>query len=122
MNWEHFEKIIYSSGDVFLPEGLKNALAVDLVGSSKKTFYLQGWSFVHFLSGILFGHIYLYLYPNVKTSTYYYKLFILHTIWELWQMLIGMSRPYNLTGSSNIVDTFVDTALFMLGAYVYRLV
>jgi len=39
-------------------------------------------------------------------------------MWELWQMLIGMSKPWKLKGDSNLIDTFVDTFVFMLGAYI----
>ena len=47
-------------------------------------------------------------------------MFVVHTLWELWQMLIGMSKPYKLTGRSNVVDTLMDTVFFMLGAYMLR--
>ena len=47
-------------------------------------------------------------------------MFIIHTIWELWQMLIGMSKPYKLTGRSNLIDTIMDTIFFMVGAYIVR--
>ena len=113
------QKIIYSSGDVFLPESIKTILGTDLLGDSKKTFYVSGWSIVHFINGILFG--YLYLYFNGNRKLYFYKMFILHTMWELWQMLIGMSNPYKLTGRSNIIDTLMDTVFFMLGAYLVHL-
>lgn len=117
-NREKIERIIYNSGDVFLPKTLKQLLDTDIVGSSKKTFYFSGWSIMHFISGIITGYIYLYLGYNKQPTMYYYKLFILHTIWELWQMLIGMSRPYTLNGRSNLIDTIFDTIYFMLGSYI----
>jgi hypothetical protein len=120
MDRKTIEKIIYNSGDVFLPEPVVKLLGTELLGSSKKTLYLSGWSIVHFLTGILCGYIYEYVYPDVETGRYYYKLFILHTIWELWQVLIGMAHPFNLTGSGNILDIVIDTAMFMAGAYVNR--
>ena len=110
--------IIYNSGDAFLPEKVKTILGTDFIGTSKKTFYVSGWSGVHFLNGIITG--YLYLYFNADRQLYFYKLLILHTLWELWQMLIGMSKPYKLTGRSNIVDTIMDTLFFMLGGYLVR--
>lgn len=118
INRKTVENMIYNSGDFFLPTPVKQILDKDIFGSSKKTFYFSGWSIIHFLSGVLFGYIYLYLGYTMTRSTYYYKLFILHTIWELWQMLIGMSKPYNLTGGSNIVDTLFDTLYFMIGAHI----
>jgi VanZ family protein len=118
MNKIYLQNIIYNSGDVFLPEKIKNILGTDLIGTSKKTFYVSGWSIVHFINGIIFG--YLYLYFNYDVRLYTYKMFIIHTIWEFWQMLIGMSKPYELVGRSNLVDTIMDTIFFMLGTYIVR--
>ena len=118
MNKINLQDIIYNSGDVFLPEKLKNILGTDLIGSSKKTFYVSGWSIVHFINGIIFG--YLYLYFKGDSRLYIFKLFIIHTIWEFWQILIGMSKPYKLTGRSNLIDTIMDTIFFMLGTYIVR--
>lgn len=118
INRAKIEKILYNSGDFFLPKPIKTILDKDILGSSKHTFYFSGWSVVHFLSGILTGYLYLYFGYNNDKTIYYYKMFILHTIWELWQMLIGMSKPYNLTGPSNIIDTVFDTIYFMMGTYI----
>ncbi len=113
------QDIIYSSGDVFLPENVKKILRTDLIGTSKKTFYVSGWSILHFINGIIIGYIYLYF--NGDRKLYFYKLFIIHTIWEFWQMLIGMSNPFKLTGSNNLIDIIMDTIFFMLGAYIFTL-
>jgi hypothetical protein len=115
---KHIQNIIYNSGDVFLPEKVKNILGTDLIGSSKKTFYVSGWSILHFINGIIFGYIYLYF--NGDRRVYFFKMFLLHTMWEIWQMLIGMAKPYKLTGRSNLIDTIMDTIFFMLGAYIAR--
>ena len=111
--------IIYNSGDVFLPENVKKILGIELIGTYKKTFYVSGWSILHFINGIIIGYIYLYFKGNSKL--YFYKLFIIHTIWEFWQMLIGMSKPYKLTGRNNLIDIIMDTIFFMLGAYILTL-
>ena len=118
MNKIYLQDVIYNSGDVFLPEQVKNILGTVLIGSSKKSFYVSGWSIVHLISGIIFGYIYLYLKWDIRLYTF--KLFILHTIWEIWQMLIGMSKPYKLTGRSNLIDIIMDTVFFMSGAYIVR--
>ena len=118
MNNIYLRDIIYNSGDVFLPENVKNILGTYLIGSSKKTFYVSGWSIVHLISGIIVGYIYLCLKWNIKLYTF--KLFILHTIWEMWQILIGMSKPYKLTGRSNLIDIIMDTVFFMSGAYIVK--
>lgn len=114
------ERILYNSGDIFLPKPIKQLLEKVLVGSLEKTFYISGWSIIHFIAGIVVGYIYLYLGYNRSPSMYYYKMFVFHTITELWQMLIGMSKPYNITGHNNAVDTIFDTIYFMMGAYIVR--
>uniref|UniRef100_A0A6C0IJP5 VanZ-like domain-containing protein n=1 Tax=viral metagenome TaxID=1070528 RepID=A0A6C0IJP5_9ZZZZ len=118
MNNDYYKKIIYNSGDVFLPESLKHILGIDIIGSSKNTFYISGWSIVHFINGIIVGFLYLYFKYDIHSYTL--KLLTLHTFWELWQVLIGMAKPYKLTGRSNLIDSIMDTVLFMLGAYLIR--
>lgn len=118
MNKKDMYNLIYNSGDVFLPKKIKTILGTDLIGSSTQTFYVSGWSLVHLMNGIIFG--YLYLYFKGDSRFYFFKLFVLHTLWELWQMLIGMAKPYKLTGRSNLVDTIMDTLFFMMGAYIIR--
>ena len=71
-------------------------------------------TFIHYFSGMLMGMIYLYLGKKIDFY-YYYNLFIIHTIWELWQILIGMTKIWELNG---IIDTTVDTIVYMIGAYV----
>lgn len=113
-------EIIYSSGDVFLPDSIKEFLQTELIGSSRDTFYISVWSIVHFLSGIFIGFFYLFMKWSVPA--YMLNMFVLHTIWECWQILIGMSKPYRITGRSNLIDTIIDTLVFMLGAYIALLV
>jgi hypothetical protein len=112
-----WEKMIYHSGDFFLPKSIKEFLDKNIYMTRNYSFYINGWTFIHYLSGMIIGSIYLYLGKKIHFF-YYYYLFIIHTIWELWQMLIGMSKPYKLTGDSNLIDTFVDTIVFMFGAYI----
>ena len=118
MNKNNIQNIIYSSGDVFLPEKVKNILKTELIGDSKKTFYVSNWSIIHSINGIIIGFIYLYF--KWDSKVYMFKMFIIHTIWEFWQTLIGMSNPLKLTGRGNFIDTIIDTILFMLGAYIIR--
>jgi hypothetical protein len=116
MNYKQIKNLLYNSGDAFLPDNIKQLLSYDIIGSHKKTFYISGWSIVHFINGIIFG--YLYLYFRYDKKYYIINLVILHTLWEFWQIIIGMSRPYSLTGRSNLIDTFVDLILFMSGAVI----
>jgi hypothetical protein len=113
LNWE---QIIYNSGDFFFPKFIKNILDKNIYITQNNSFYINGWSLLHYFSGMILGAVYLYL--DKGLNFYYYYLFIIHTIWELWQMLIGMSKPWKLTGDSNLIDTFVDTIFFMIGTYI----
>ena len=110
--------IIYNSGDAFLPEKVKKNLRKELIGSTKNTFYVTRWSIIHLINGIIVGFIYLYFKWDIKL--YFFKLFILHTIWELWQVLIGMSYPFKLSGHNNLIDIIMDTVFFMSGGYIIR--
>ena len=108
------QRILYNSGDVFLPENIKQILGTDIIGSSKKTFYVSGWSIIHFLNGIIIGFFYLYFKYDIKFYTI--SLLFIHTLWEIWQIIIGMAKPYKLTGRSNLIDSILDTVFFMSGA------
>ena len=110
--------IIYNSVDFFLLKKVKKILDTDLIGTHKKTFYISGWSIVHMISGIIFG--YMYLFFKFDRTSYVLNLFIIHTCWEFFQMIIGISIPYELTGDGNLIDTIIDTILFMLGFYLVR--
>lgn len=113
-----FSDIIYSSGNVFLPKWLRDILNIFIFKDNDFSFYINGWTIIHFLSGVFIGTIYLAMkYP---INAYYYKLFIIHTLWELWQMLIGMAKPYRLTGDSNLIDIVVDTFAFMGGGVLVK--
>ena len=116
---QYIYDIIYNSGDIFLPVNIRNILVADLIGDSNKTFYISGWSIVHFINGIIIG--YLYLYFNGDARSYIFNMLIIHTLWELWQILIGMAKPYKLTGRSNLIDTILDSIFFMTGAYIVAL-
>ena len=47
----NLKKIIYNSGDVFLPEKIKKKLMYDIICSHNNTFYISGWSLIHLLMG-----------------------------------------------------------------------
>ncbi len=110
------QKLLYDSGDLFLPKKVKNILESHIYGNYNQSIYITYWSLMHLLSGILSGYIYLYL--GYKTKDYYWNLFIFHTLWEIWQIVIGMSKPFKIAGKNNIFDTILDTIFFMLGAFI----
>jgi hypothetical protein len=120
------KKILYNTGDFLLPKVIKKNL--DKIIYSKNIFCLNGWSIIHFLAGIFIGYT-LLLHNN---ECYLYKLLLIHTFWELWQIFIGMSKPFILIENgkiviernikikckNNIIDFIVDTILFLLGGFV----
>lgn len=112
-----FQELMYRSGDIFLPSTIVSYLDKTLLGHSN-TYYVNGWSFLHYLSGVVLGYIYLSL--KFPLDEYYYKLIIIHTMWELWQMLIGMANPFQWKGGSGLADTILDTFFFMVGTYTIK--
>lgn len=112
-----FMDLIYNTGDAFLPTQFKNILSTTIIGS-KSTIYVEGWSIMHFFMGILTAMIIAKY--SVYSYDYYLSLFIFHTLWELWQVAIGMSRPWVLLGHNGFMDTFIDTLCFLLGGFVYK--
>lgn len=107
-----------------MPANIRRFLQTYIIGNPRSTFYITYWSILHFLSGILFTGVYLWFRPSIATATTAsFSLnkevvlygFVAHTLWELWQIAIGMNRPFALSGNNNLVDICVDTVLFMAG-------
>lgn len=115
------EDLLYKSGDVFLPKPVKQLLDAPLYRRKYKIydFYINGWTFLHVLSGILIG--YLYLRRGLSSYEYYYTMLATHTIWETWQIIIGMSKPFSMTGDNSRIDIIVDTLAFLCGAYIAKI-
>jgi hypothetical protein len=103
---------LFDSGDIFLPEPLRKLLSTHIIGNDESTFYITYWSIVHFISGMLCA---VALLRFTRLRPIYSYGFIIHTTWELWQVNIGMAKPMNISGENNIVDSVVDTILFLLG-------
>ena len=117
------DDILYRSGDVFLPEPVRKTLEKGVYFDNRESLYINGWTGIHFLSGFIAGWLYLrYIRDRTNRPTlkdnYYWNLFLLHTLWELWQVFIGMAKPWKLEGGSNLIDSIIDTGAFMLGAYL----
>lgn len=124
---KNIKDILYYSGDLFLPTPIMKFLRLHLIGDNNSVFYISNWSIIHFLSGFLFGYfIKKYLTDKIQHKTiwnvnnYYIKLFSIHSSWELWQIFIENSNPFTLKGHGNLLDIFTDTALFMMGGYLYK--
>lgn len=103
------------SGDLFLPQYLRDFLEIYIIGSTKSLFYITIWSIMHLISGVFTGYFFLhYTYYTFRDSLII--AFIVHTIWELWQYIITNTQK-TLRG---LVDTIVDSILFMLGFIIVR--
>jgi hypothetical protein len=102
---------LYRSGDIWLPQPLVKVLDTYILGNDKSLFYLNYWHINHFLSGILFGLIHLLVY---RFSNPVWSYFLLHTLWELWQLYLTMT-PRTWRG---LIDIVVDTTVGLLGLYV----
>ena len=101
--------ILYRSGDVFLPLPIRKFLETYLIGNERSMFYITYWSWVHFGSGMLTAWILATRYPGWDL---YWTGFVIHGVWELWQVFIGMTPWRTLRGQ---VDVVVDTVMFMGG-------
>jgi hypothetical protein len=100
---------IYRSGDIFLPRRYVDMLDTYIIGNPKSIFYINYWTFLHALSGVVFALLW-------KSKTIYLDFFIAHSLWELWQILIGMT-PLNTRGA---VDITVDTLAGFVGVYLVK--
>lgn len=110
------QSYVYRSGDLFLGARLRRALETFLVGSYTSPVYITYWSVLHFVSGLLTAYVLM----ETNTKSPYWIGFGLHTLWEGWQVLIGMAHPLRLTGHNGLVDIVMDTVLFMVGMWVYE--
>lgn len=95
----------YASGDLFLPKNLREFLETYIVGNDTSIFYISIWSFVHSLSGVLFSLV----------SNSLHSYIVVHTVWELWQIYIGMTPIHTLRG---VIDICTDTVMGVLGFVV----
>ena len=111
--------LVWRSGDAFVPEKLRRFLGTFVYGNYSAPVYINYWSFVHVMSGIALAALFIFLEPyfptaRIMNNPYLYG-FIVHTVWELWQIAIGMSRPFSAQGHNGITDIVLDTAFFMAG-------
>jgi|UniRef100_A0A6C0IUK2 hypothetical protein len=87
--------------DAFLPKLITDFLYTKYV----KVFdtYINGWSFMHLLSGII-----------VSMKYDWHAALLIHTLWELFQAIIGDNDPTLET----LVDVPLDTLFFMFGWWI----
>ena len=118
-NQSKSSKILYNSGDLFLREKYKKILKRLIVGNYN-SFYINYWSFLHSLSGILTYFI-LNFFTRKSTKLWLIILYgwIIHSVWEAWQIFIGMTKLSNIW---NILDIITDTLFFTFGMLLAALV
>ena len=112
-----------NSGDLFLNErhNIKNKLDYYFIGNDNSKFYINGWSFIHLLSGFFLGLFLLnvrrqeYDMNIYRRRRYYFEGLLIHSIWELWQMFIENTPFTTLRG---IIDIFTDTSMFLIGYWI----
>jgi hypothetical protein len=93
----------YASGDLFFPKPIREVLETYLIGNDTSLFYINLWSFMHLLSGVLFS-----LVSNSSLQDYV----VIHTTWELWQIYIKMTPIHTVRGA---IDIFTDTIMGIIG-------
>jgi len=74
----------------------------------------NGYTIVHFINGFLISIIFEKFY-RVKFT--WISAILLHTIWELFQFIIGDNKWEH---KDVVYDILLDTAAFMLGWYLYN--
>lgn len=107
-----YEDILFKSGDLFLPKSVRSLLEYYYVGNDKTVFYITNWTVIHFLSGILFA----YLFKFFSIAEILISTFLVHSIWELWQIYGENTKISTLRGQ---VDVLVDTIAYMIGVCYY---
>jgi hypothetical protein len=106
--------LLFQSADLFLPTNIRNFLEYYYVGNDKSVFYLTNWSILHFVSGILVT-LFLLKRPKQTNKNIILISFLIHTLWEVWQIYVKKTPIHTLRGQ---IDVFVDTLLFMSGVFV----
>ena len=111
MDWE---KILFNSGDLFLPTKVKRFLETYWIGDDSTIFYVTWWTLIHFMSGLIIGQFIKNIYRKDIIKYYLYG-FVIHSVWELWQIIGKNTKYWTLRG---IMDIFVDSVSFMLGMFI----
>jgi hypothetical protein len=111
----NLENILFKSGDLFLPKQVRDFLEYYYVGNDRSILYITNWTIIHFLSGVLTAY-FLRERTRYSDTRIYLIAFLIHTLWELWQ-IFGENTPIGTLRGQ--IDVLVDTAAYMLGAWAY---
>lgn len=123
MNFPNNPLRVYKNfGDLYVSQNILQYLNSYLIGNDSTILYLSLWSINHFLSGFVlylllsFINVYSILSPTNSQEKYWIG-FILHTLWEIFQIVIENTELTTLRGQ---VDVIIDTIVFMGGMVTAR--
>ena len=92
--------------DAYLPNNIRDFLGRRIISVGPAD--INGWSFIHMLSGIFIG---LGLFNfNI------YQALSIHTFWELFQASVGD----NMYGMETLIDISLDTIFFSIGYFLIK--
>ncbi len=104
------DSIWYKSGDIFLGKNIRDKLETKIIET--KTYYINYWSLFHFFVGFFYALIFRKKFDKIRLYVYG---FLIHTLWEYWQVYIGMTLVHTYLGKNDLI---LDTVFFMLGIFV----
>ncbi len=113
------ETLAWRLGDAFVPEPFRTRLYIpwfEAQLNETTKIELNYWSWVHFASGMLFA----LLFRHRPLGTAWHWLAV-HSLWELYQVSIGMTDLRDTNRNTEIIDIIFDTAFAMAGFYGARL-
>lgn len=98
--------LLFRSGDFFLPKDIVVFLDKYIFGNDSTVMYINHWSIIHMISGMIVGF----------TTGNLFHAITLHTLWELWQLNIKMTKV-SLRG---FIDVSMDTVMFVIGFLIVK--
>ena len=90
--------------DAFMPKQVKKLLYTEIVSLGESNADINGWSFMHMLSGVIIA---LFGFKALPA-------FVIHTLWELFQATVGDNK----WDYETLVDVPMDTLFFMIGWWI----
>jgi hypothetical protein len=106
---------LFKSGDAFLPPIITNFLYRYILGSDKTLLYVNYWSIVHMISGMIVASLLVRFTHFTNKWTLYGIGFVIHSLWECWQIYIGMTNTKRLR---DVLDIGTDTVFFLMGMFI----
>lgn len=97
------DSIWWRLGDGFVPSPLKEWLYKSLIKTD--LIDINGWSLIHLMVGFIASYAF---------GMGFWTFFVLHAIWEFYQIVIGMSDIYNLP-ITEWIDILFDTLFALVG-------